>query len=404
MSRLSRSPAPNSPAAPRRRFITSSIVAVCVVAIGLWWYTSSWRWIRQASTILPSDPAQADALAEAALNTGTGRASQAWLIRCRAQLALEHPLEALGAFAQITEPDQCNVTDWCALIEEAQAAHHTILADMALSQALRFRVERARVLTLALPVKANSLSEREVSEFVQELRRLAGPQAGAWRAIGTTEQARGRLAEALEAYHQAVALSDISQPIGVLSRRELAQLLISIGQFTEAEPLVTEVIQASAALSQDQLRLAQLRRSAGDCDGAQTLLDEVLVNEPENLPARLLRGTLRAEQKQLAEAQADFEQCLRISPFHDEAHYRLSQILLQKGDSSGADKHLRENRRLSELKLRIFETGRRRATAPQDPQLMDEMADLYKALGQPNKADEWHRAAKELRRLQSPRP
>ena len=403
MSRPNHRAIPKASPKPRPRIISVSVavaVAVVAVAAGIWWYTSPWRWLRQAEGILARDPAQADALAEAALNAGTGRESQAWLIRCRAQLALGKPLEALGAYAQIKQPDQCDVADWCALIAEARAAHHTLLADGALSVALRFRSERARVLTLALPLKASTLAEPEVLELVQELRRLAGSRADCWHAVGITEQARGRYAEAVEAYRQAVTRSHVSQPIGLSSRRELAQLLIILGEFSAAESLVTEVLHASPPLSEDQLRLAQLRRSSGDRVRAEQLLNEVIEKEPENLPALLLRGEVRAEQDELAKAQADFERCLRIAPFHDEAHYRLSQILRRQGDSSGTTKHLQESRRLSELKRRVLEIDIRRQTAPQDPKLMDELADLFEALGQPRTSAKWHRAAQTVRGLE----
>ncbi len=382
-----------------RSISVSVVVIVVVVAIGFWWYTSPWRLLRQAEELLARDPAQADALAEAALNAETGNASQAWLIRCRAQLALEKPLEALGAYAQIKQPDQCDVSGWCALIEEAQAAHHSMLADMAMSVALRFGSERARVLTLALPIKASTLSEKEVTELVQELRGLAGSRADCWRAVGMTEQARGRYAEAVDAYRQAVSQSDVSQRIGLSSRRELAQLLISLGQFSEAEPLVTEVLHVPPPISEDQLRLAQLRRSTGDRVSAEQLLNQVIEKEPDNLSALLLRGAVRTEQKHLAEAQADFERCLEISPVHDEANYRLSQVLLRQGDSSGAARHLRESSRLSELKRRVLEINRRRETAPEDPKLMDELADLFEALGQPRTSAVWRRSAENVRRL-----
>ena len=246
-----------------------------------------------------------------------------------------------------------------------------------------------------------SLSVADVEQLVLELRGLSSQYPAGWRAIGLTEKSRGRLAEAVEAYRRALALSDVSQPIGLASRRELAQLLIDLGDFTAAEPLVAEVIQASPATSADQLRLAQLRRSTGDRVSAENLLNEVLRKEPENLPARLQRGTFFVELQKLAEAQADFEHSLRIAPFHYEAHYRLSQTLQRQGDSSGAAKHLEEHRRLSELKLRVFEINRQRETAPQDPQLMDELADLFESLGQPRTAAQWHRAAETVRRLRS---
>ncbi len=387
--------------APRRisRFAAFSLIAMVLAAIGLWWYVSPWRWIRQAEAILVRDPAQADALAEAALDEGTKSESRAWLIRCRAQLALRHPLEALGAFARIEHPTQCDVIAWCALIDEAQAAEHTLLADSAMTAALRFRDDRVRVLTLVLPAKASLLPDAQVAELVQELGSLAGQHAAAWRAIGLTEKSRGRLAEAVEAYRRVLTLSDVSQPIGLESRRELAQLLIELGQFAAAEPLVDEVRQAIPAITEDELRAAQLRRAAGDRVSAEKLLTEVLLKEPENMSARLQRGSLFVELQQLDKAQSDFEYCLRIAPFHDEPHYRLSQTLLRRGDTAGAAKHLQEHRRISDIKFRVLEINRRRESAPQDPNLMVELAGLFEALGQFKTSAKWHRAAETARRL-----
>lgn len=385
---------------PRRRvprFAAVSLIMVALATFGVWWYVSPWRWIRQAEAILAREPAQADALAEAALTNGTNAESRAWLVRCRAQLALRHSLEALGAFSQIKYPEQCDAAAWCALIEESQAAEHTLLTDMAMSATLQFRDERVRVLTLILPAKASLLPETEVGELVQELRGLAGQHPASWRAIGLAEQSRGRLAETVEAYRQALALSEVSQPIGVLCRRELAQMLIDLGEFSAAEPLVLEVLKASTSVTgDDQVRLAQLRRSSGDRVGAKKILDELLSHETEHLPALLLRGTLLTELDQLSAARADFTKCLQISPSHAEAHYRLSQALLRQGETALATKHVREHQRLSDLQQRLLELGRRRSVSPQDRQLTLEMADLLEASGQPNNAAELRRAAEAL--------
>lgn len=385
---------------PRRRvprFAALSLIVVALAAVGVWWYVSPWRWIRQAEAILAHEPAQADALAEAALNNGTNAESRAWLVRCRAQLALRHPLEALGAFSQIKHLEQCDAAAWCALIEESQTAGHTLLADMAMSAALQFRDERARVLTLILPTKASLLPEAEVGLLVQELRGLAGQHPASWRAIGLAEQSRGRLAEAVEAYRQTLALSEVSQPIGVLCRRELAQLLIDLGEFSAAESLVLEVLKASTSVTgDDQVRLAQLRRSSGDRAGAKKILDDLLSHQTEHLPALLLRGTVLTELDQLPAAKAEFTKCLQISPSHAEAHYRLSQLLLRQGEIDLAAKHVREHQRLSDLQQRLLELGRRRTVTPQDPPLMLEMADLLEGLGQPNTAAELRRAAEAL--------
>lgn len=385
----------------RRKLTIAGGMLLIAAAGGLWWITAPDRWVRQAESLLTQHPTQADALAEEALVAGTSMTSRAWLVRCRAQLQMRNIIEALGAFSQVQHPEECETAAWCALIEEAQVADHTLLADLAMSAALKLPRDRGRMLTLVLPDKASMLPDDDVAKLVDELRGLAGSQAACWRVIGLVEQARGRLTDAVVAYRTALANSSVSQDIGRTIRRELSQLLLDLGQFAEADPLIQETIQSSSPKIEDQLRLAQLRRANGDRSGARQLLDDVLATETKNLPAHLLRGTVLAELDQLTEAQQDFEWCLRAAPFHAEAHYRLSQTLLRLGNSAAAEQHVREHQRLSELQRRLLEVNRRRFAAPQDAQLMDEAATILESLGQPAQAAHWRRAAESVRKSRS---
>ena len=382
----------------RRRLMIGGVLILVTAIAGWWWISAPNRLLRQAESLLPNQPGQADALAEESLAAGVSASSRAWLVRCRAQLLMSHPLEAMGAFTQIANPEQCDPVAWCLLIEEAQAADDELLVDLAAMAALRFRNERARVLRLVLPLKAQTLPVEEVRELAGELRRMAAKDAQAWYALGVTEQVQGHLDDALAAFRQAVAHSHESQPVGLTVRRKLVQLLIDLGEYSEAESLSAEVLKSSATTSGDQIRLAQLRHAAGDRAEAKQLLDELLACDSDNLPARLLRGALLAELDELKTARAEFEQCVKMAPFLAETHYRLSQTLTRLGETTAATRHLREYRRLSELQLRVLEVHRRRAAAPHDPRLMGEMADLLEALGQPNTANEWRRAAQALQK------
>lgn len=369
-----------------------AVLALCLSA-GWWWVLRPWQWTSQADALLSHDPAQADALAEEVINLDTVRVQQAWLVRCRAQVALNHPLEALGAFAQIQHPESCDAGAWCALIEETLNKQQDLLADLALSAALKFSSERRRVLTLALPLKSKTMPAAELTALISELRRIAGEHAASWHSIGIAEQDQGRFAGAIEAYRQAVVLSAASQPIWLDARRSLSQLLILLGRFAEAEPLMTEVLSVSQGAAEDLVRMAQLKRAAGNPNAATELLNCVLERNSKDLTARLLRGTLRADQGLLAEAREDFEECLRLSPTNDEAHYRLSQVLRRQGRFADAETHATEHQRLSELKRRLLEISRRRELAPRDSQLMNELAAVYEQLGQPLRAAEWKKAA-----------
>lgn len=379
------------------RFALATLVATLVGAIGLWWWSSPLRWIRQAEVLLISDPLQADTLATAALEFGTKSESRAWLVRCRAQLALKNPVEALGAFSQIKYPEQCPVNDWCALIEDARSAEHFLLTELAMSQALRLRDDRLRVLALVLPELTSTLPENDLDRLLSELRALVGNHAEGWQAIGLVEKERGYLGNAVVALRKSCELTQNTEPIGLSCRRNLAQLLIDLGQYDEAQELVKDVMKASTPTITDWIHQALLKRFSGNPDECLDLLNKVLIDSPAEVPARLLRGTVLVELDRLREAQEEFERCLQIAPFHAEAHYRLAQTLIRQGDQNGAAPHLQEQRRLALLQSKVIDLRRRISNTPNNQALMEEMATLFEALGQPQRASSWRKEASVLR-------
>ena len=381
----------------RRAFTLLVVFASVLIAIGYCLHTLPERWLRQAGDLLASAPTKADALAVDVISLGFGNQDQAWLIRCRANLAQRNQLEALGAFSQIKQPENCVIDDWCKLIEETQAVGHSVLVNTVLSTTLRLKTERSRLLTLALPLKANTLDEAESVELVKELRHIASEMPECWQAIGKTELALGRFAESVEAYRNAVSQSDVSTPIGLSVRRVLAQIQLTLGLYLEAESLVIEVMRQSPNQDDDQLQMAQIKLAIGDRSGAQQLLNDLINRAPENLQARKLRGELFVAMNELKRGQEEFEFCLRVAPYDDEMHYRLSQTLIRQGNLSDAAKHLQESRRISVLKRKLIDINRRRANSPQDPTLMEDLADTFESLGQQSTSDEWRRNAGSVR-------
>ncbi len=364
----------------------------------MWWYTEPNRTARQAASLLPTDPARADALAEAAIASGTSLDSQAWLTRCQAQLALGKPLEALGAYAQIRDPQRCDAAAWCDLLERAKQSGDLVLADMCASVALTLPSHRRCLLSIALPLKAGMLATTEESRLLDELRALAGDDAAAWSAIGRVERLRGHLAASVAAYQQAVAGSARTTAVGSGNRRELARLLIDLGQFDQAKPLVMELQQSVANDADDLLLSARIQHAEGDLPGAKRSLDRLLTNKPDHLAARLLQGTLLAEIQAWDEAIAVFQECLRRQPHFPETHYRLGLAYVRKGDATAAARHFSEQRRLAALQRDLLAAQQKRNAGPPTPELLDEIAAIHRQLGDLNAAHEWNRAATALRR------
>lgn len=54
----------------------------------------------------------------------------------------------------------------------------------------------------------------------------------------------------------------------------------------------------------------------------------------------------------------DFKQILRQAPWNKQAHYKLAQVLIKLGETTAAELHFKENRRLLGLSNRILELQR----------------------------------------------
>jgi predicted Zn-dependent protease len=88
--------------------------------------------------------------------------------------------------------------------------------------------------------------------------------------------------------------------------------------------------------------LASVRRSLGELEQSQRLLDELLTAQPKHVAGLIERGKVAMDLGRLEEAETWLRQALDREPKHADAHLSMSRCLLRAGRETEA-KRFRES-------------------------------------------------------------
>jgi len=153
-------------------------------------------------------------------------------------------------------------------------------------------------------------------------------KAGALRLLGEHEQAREIVDALLE--------SDQKDEYRDYFHLEAAFLAEIEGDYTRA----VSHLQKSIDLAPDVYRytlLAKMKRLKGDYDGALTIYDRLLSENPDDISALMGRGELYISKKEFSQAQTDFNAVLAIDEENEETYRR---IIASYGEEKRYDKAL----------------------------------------------------------------
>ena len=177
---------------------------------------------------------------------------------------------------------------------------------------------------------------------------------------------------AVETFRHAVQLD----PDHEEARLGLAVALLETKNFVEAAEQLEDLLKRQPDNLRVQVGLAECREAVGDGAEALQLVDRVLAQQPQFLPALTLRGRLLTNQGQYAAAEGWLRQALRQNPGDHQACYDLILCLGFIGKEEEAT-GLKQNLQQMEEDVRRFNeiVTREMAQRPRDP-------DLHCALGQ----------------------
>jgi tetratricopeptide (TPR) repeat protein len=179
--------------------------------------------------------------------------------------------------------------------------------------------------------------------------------------LGSVARNRGDRIEALTRFRRAVE----AHPHAVEAQAEVAVELSIVGRLREAADAYRTVLKMSPQHPWAWLGLGHVLRRLGDRGQAKIAFSQAAATDPNNIAARLECATEARDTGELDEAVSTIHGILKDSPLCAAAHLSLAQTLLRKGD-----------RKAGLLALQAAS-----GLAPDDTQILVELSDCHRQLG-----------------------
>lgn len=110
-------------------------------------------------------------------------------------------------------------------------------------------------------------------------------------------------------------------------------------------------------------------------------MESLLKQHPDHAAALLLRGTLRLDLGETQAAISDLKRALELNPYRTEAHFKLGTALVKIGQPEEAEYHFQKSQALTRASVRILELEPKLAAHPDQPDLLNELSELYREVG-----------------------
>ncbi|HEY6804294.1 MAG TPA: tetratricopeptide repeat protein [Pyrinomonadaceae bacterium] len=148
-----------------------------------------------------------------------------------------------------------------------------------------------------------------------------------YSALGALLMRREHDAEATQTFRQALAID----PKDNVALRLLSEIRLHAGDPKEALELAKFATQSLDAPTSSWIGLAIAERANGNKEGAKTILNRVITDEPNNLAALLERADLFTDQKEYEPAIADLQAAAKLRPDDKIVMARLAFVYQQAG-------------------------------------------------------------------------
>lgn len=353
------------------------------LAAGLGWWFVLWPAIqyRQARQQLTENPQRAAQLLERLVADAGGDYPAAQLLWTRALLKSGRWDEALGCFSFIRQPANLDDDDLLALTDEALSAGIPLLAAYAVnavpptSSRWPDALERQQVLC--------HLQQNwpRVIELGNQLLAIDPQRTAAWKLVAEAHERLMNPPLAAIAYREYLN-RETDRALRRPALERLMHLAIELGDVDDARRFSTELATYGDPTRNEQLLEAKLLRLEGRIDEAWQTISPVVAAAPTDLQALELRGALAFDRGELDTARSDLQAVLDRQPWNKQAHYKLGQLLLRAGEREPARRHLDENRRLTELSVRILDLQAKTASGQAEIDRLTELAAAFEQLGQ----------------------
>lgn len=206
----------------------------------------------------------------------------------------------------------------------------------------------------------------------------------ALRLLGISLLKNGEPREALTVLRRAVAAA----PNDAAIRNSLGTALERLEMGEAAEAAFREAVGRDPGCVDAWFNLARRAAAADDATAALDALEHLFAASPDDIPSRILDGTIRIRIHDLDGAAASFRHVVALDPDHVEANFYLGRIALSRNDAEAAVRHLDTvlKRKPDHLDAAIYE-GRALALAGKAGAAAARFETLLQA--RPDRADLW---------------
>lgn len=340
-----------------------------------------WWLCQKAERLLTEDPKQAESLLIESIERADGDYPKAQILLARVLGAKGQWIEAAGSYALIKDPARCPVEHLLAFAEESQQAGQGYLADLCLKVIseqpdVLETPQRERVVHLRM-ARSEWQAAREQAE------KLIATDADHPLPIlvnARFHKYQGEFPDAVREFERYLAHPG-EKPDEVSAREELAGVLIDLGEHQRAREELEHLQSAGPLSVSAQITDISLLRLEGRPEEALEHVESLLKQHPDHAAALLLRGTLRLDLGETQAAISDLKRALELNPYRTEAHFKLGTALVKIGQPEEAEYHFQKSQALTRASVRILELEPKLAAHPDQPDLLNELSELYREVG-----------------------
>ncbi|MGI8982465.1 MAG: tetratricopeptide repeat protein [Pirellulaceae bacterium] len=168
---------------------------------------------------------------------------------------------------------------------------------------------------------------------------------------------------------------------------EMADCYVHLRKYPEA----LDTLKEARPSAQKSFLEAQCKYATKNVPEAKKLLDDSLQTSPDHAPSLLLRSDIALTEDDSQAARGFLERAVKAAPFDNNAHLKLSTVLLRLDDKDGAKKEAERAKELLDLHLRFSELSNEASHRPKDIAVRKELAVLSRQLGREEEAKRWER-------------
>jgi tetratricopeptide (TPR) repeat protein len=342
------------------------IVGLTVIFFLTWQYARPFLVIRQSRQLLENEPEQAAKLLERYVSESQEDEVQGRVLWAHALLKSGRWQDALGCFSQIRSPGNAKSHDLLKLAEEAIARKTMLLAVLSLDAIDSESVDRPEAVEKLMTLHLENGSHTRVTELAKELSQLQPSNPAGPLAMARVHEIAIDLPAAAHDYRAALGC-ELQPSERSNTLRAFVRTLIKLGETKEARSHLEQLRQHSGLTSvEDQISEVRLLRLEGSLEAALKQAGDVVLNNPDNLEIREIRGTIAMELRNYMEAESDFRFLVQRQPLNKEAHYKLASTLAKLNRPEEAAVHFAENRRLLELSNRVVQLQSLKNPTPEE--------------------------------------